>query len=403
MRASTGLCGRVGVLLFSFLLITLVSQMLYRTSISSLHDSLLSVIDTAEVIHEAENFHSATHMMLLSATTRGERFPFSHSQEYQKNRLAARSILDTFAAGENGPSGHKPAARTLVPYASTLTARYEEFSRLTDGLMEASHIPTTIEKDRAEESFGTLFKTYLQVLHVFHDGRLDEVKKGAHAILAKVNLTFFVQLILLAASGALAMLLSNKAIVRPFAEAETEAATDRLTGLSNRRYLDDVAAVDFGDSIARNRRFSLALMDIDHFKLLNDSHGHQAGDEVLRKVARLLKQELREGDSIVRYGGEEFLILMPGASMDGALRAIENTRAKLERCGIYITMAAEPLLVTASFGVASSPDDNGDFYSLIAIADARLYTAKSAGRNRVIGSPNKARSAPSPIPRNQHP
>ncbi len=163
--------------------------------------------------------------------------------------------------------------------------------------------------------------------------------------------------------------------------------TDSLTGLPNRRFLDQKLA----DELERARRFghplSLAIADLDHFKLVNDAHGHAVGDRVLRAFGQLLTDLVRrQVDWAVRYGGEEFLIVLPETAHDGALIVSEKLRAATEALRIEVGGVAIP--ITASFGVATvrptsaSPVDPA---SLIAVADQRLYESKRGGRNRVTG------------------
>lgn len=146
---------------------------------------------------------------------------------------------------------------------------------------------------------------------------------------------------------------------------------DPLTGLANRRRLDDELA-------AGTDGHAIALIDVDHFKRVNDQHSHQIGDEVLRTLATLLRAGCRTGDIAARYGGEEFAILFHDMADAEALEAAERVRRAVEH---YPWESIAPgLRVTVSAGVASGPD-------LLALADVRLYQAKNAGRNQVVGRP----------------
>ena len=160
-------------------------------------------------------------------------------------------------------------------------------------------------------------------------------------------------------------------------ELEVLSVTDRLTGLFNRRKLDEI----LDDELIRSRRyafaFSLVMVDIDHFKLINDGHGHPIGDAVLVAIADLLKQRTRDADAVARFGGEEFMIVCRHSSQEGAIAIAEKIR--LEIAGHAFPVVGQ---VTASFGVATYRDGDS-VETLLARADAALYRAKAAGRNRV--------------------
>ena len=166
-----------------------------------------------------------------------------------------------------------------------------------------------------------------------------------------------------------------------------EASTrDGLTGLCNRRHLDERLLAEVAFARRHDVELSVVMADVDHFKRVNDGHGHPAGDAVLRSVARTLQAALRTEDVVGRYGGEEFLILLRGIGLEGAMTVAGRVRAAVEGTPIPIR-ATSVLRVTASFGVASlRAGDCPDATSLVSHADRRLYAAKSAGRNRVHGT-----------------
>ncbi len=154
------------------------------------------------------------------------------------------------------------------------------------------------------------------------------------------------------------------------------AHLDGLTQIPNRRKLDAYLADVWRQCVERDRMMAIAIIDVDHFKHYNDSHGHQAGDELLINLARTLSQNLRRAEDLVaRYGGEEFLVVMPGAGEITARRVIEDMRQRVE---------AENLGVTVSAGVhASMPDNAMPLKDMIETADQALYHAKTNGRNQV--------------------
>lgn len=167
--------------------------------------------------------------------------------------------------------------------------------------------------------------------------------------------------------------------------------TDVLTGLYNRRYLQH----RLGDELARAQRSGRSLaciiFDVDHFKPINDRWGHPAGDEVLAQVAHLIREECRASDIAIRYGGEEFTVLLPGTEMAEALQVADRTRRAVA-AGEFALPAGETIRLTISAGVScASPGRSGnDLKSLgdclIAEADVQLYRAKSEGRDRVCGA-----------------
>jgi diguanylate cyclase (GGDEF)-like protein len=154
--------------------------------------------------------------------------------------------------------------------------------------------------------------------------------------------------------------------------------TDGLTGLYNRTYMPETLAKELARAKRHERSFSILMIDIDHFKRFNDTHGHQAGDDVLLGVAQILKSSVRACDYASRYGGEEFLVLLTETEGAGAAEFAEKLRLQVEAMS---TVAREP--VTVSIGVASFPDNGDDLESIIRDADAALYRCKRDGRNQV--------------------
>jgi diguanylate cyclase (GGDEF)-like protein len=164
------------------------------------------------------------------------------------------------------------------------------------------------------------------------------------------------------------------AMLRAMEKSNLQATTDPLTGLANRRTLEESVR----DLYQRGDDFSLAVADLDHFKVLNDTYGHDAGDRALRLFSRTIKDTLRPHDLVARYGGEEFVLVLVGAGLVDGVHALERTRRKLvER----LATGSAPTF-TASFGIAHS-SDAVDFDDLFAQADQALLAAKRAGRDRI--------------------
>lgn len=159
-----------------------------------------------------------------------------------------------------------------------------------------------------------------------------------------------------------------------------DAVYDYLTGLYNRRFFDSRVGEELSRANRHSEPLSLLFADIDNFKMINDTHGHVYGDEVLRRIGDILKANLRKCDVAARYGGDEFAILLAGISSAEALVVAEKIRAMLD-CEKFI-LRGKPVSVTMSFGVACSEEEGGSDESLLQRADRALYEAKSGGRNR---------------------
>jgi diguanylate cyclase (GGDEF)-like protein len=165
-------------------------------------------------------------------------------------------------------------------------------------------------------------------------------------------------------------------------ELDRSARTDALTGLFNRRGMTERMEYEHHRWMRSGEEYSLVLCDIDHFKEINDKYGHECGDKVLVHLAGILLQILRKQDIAARWGGEEFLLLLPGTKHDGALAVAEKIREAIAHS--HYLYKDQVVLLTASFGIQTAMHD--DFHDDVRIADERLYKAKHNGRNCIIGS-----------------
>jgi len=167
-----------------------------------------------------------------------------------------------------------------------------------------------------------------------------------------------------------------------FSQMEIHSRVDGLTRVLRRQAFMERLDQEFRRAAVFQTPFSLMMVDIDHFKAINDSHGHEAGDVVLRRIGDLLKETIYETDVIGRYGGEEFILLLPKAQKDGVLRKAEQLRQRIE--SEIIPFGFEKLRFTVSIGVAHFPASGDKADELIAAADKALYQAKEHGRNQVV-------------------
>lgn len=167
-------------------------------------------------------------------------------------------------------------------------------------------------------------------------------------------------------------------------EMEARSQRDALTGAHNRRYFEEAVRREFDLSSRHGWPLTIALLDLDHFKQVNDTYGHQAGDQVLISMVRAVMGELRQEDLFARYGGEEFALVLPGTPLPAAGKLL--LRLKKVIAGLMVHHEQNLITVTASFGMAAHMDQDQRFDShetFIRAADEALYAAKHAGRDRV--------------------
>ncbi len=162
---------------------------------------------------------------------------------------------------------------------------------------------------------------------------------------------------------------------------------DGLTGVSNHRHFLTLLQQEVARSRRTDRSLALLMIDIDDFKRINDTHGHQAGDQVLRHVAQLVSKMLRRSDTVARYGGEEFAVLLPEATFEQAMKVGEALRAEVEGAPITMSEPGLPLRARVSIGVAVLPGDAFGPGDLVGAADRGLYQAKRSGKNRICHAP----------------
>jgi diguanylate cyclase len=163
----------------------------------------------------------------------------------------------------------------------------------------------------------------------------------------------------------------------------SQATMDFLTGLCNPRYLHDVFEAEYQKHLITNQPLSCLLLDLDHFKLVNDKYGHPFGDQVLKQVGAILKKCIREGDIAARYGGEEFLCILPNCDRKEALKIAKQILKETASHNFYLN--DQLIKVTISIGAAFClSDDEKSYKDLIDQADKNLYKAKANGRNQIV-------------------
>ena len=232
----------------------------------------------------------------------------------------------------------------------------------------------------------TAILQYLTLLLLAHtnwdltDPGLDTLGYGAFDWATQVS-----RLILLGVSTLLAT-----AIVLRSQRLRRQSRSDRLTGLPNRSFFDERVQAELSRARRYGEPVSLAMIDIDHFKSFNDTWGHAAGDVALRGVAAAILASVRQSDLLVRYGGEEFVVLLPGMGAEAAMERVEDMRLTVEQLPLSIPRREDSARVTVSIGLAVYGADGTQAEDLLDRADARLFEAKEGGRNRLVGPPSAA-------------
>lgn len=268
-----------------------------------------------------------------------------------------RDLVRLVAAGDDlaGVFSDAPGA-ALERYRSRTAEWYEINEAAADALVT-----------EADTSTKELFQTF----EINSQGLpgVAEILTRANEALATISMQ--------AAQDAVRLEEQNRAL-------EAQATTDGLTGLANRRHFDQFVTEQTAIAHRYRGPLTVLFMDLDHFKQVNDTHGHQAGDDVLRSVGAVLRATMREADLPARYGGEEFAVVMPATTLEEGAQAAERVRVALNSSPVEIT-GGDPIIVTASIGVAQLLSTKLEApEGLVARADAAVYEAKNSGRNRVV-------------------
>jgi two-component system cell cycle response regulator len=251
--------------------------------------------------------------------------------------------------------------------------------------LDGRQVLARLKRDEALADIPVVFLTGRTSM----DDMVAGLRAGAHDYLKKP----FEAAVLVARVGSAAHVKKLQDRLRERnADLERVSRTDMLTGLYNRRHLEDQLTREHSTARRTQRDLGLLLLDIDHFKRVNDTYGHAAGDRVLCGFAERMTEHLRAGDVAGRWGGEEFLVILPGTDLDGALHVAERIRASVDATPFDTSETNGPAIsVTVSggcvVGPAGTPDD------LVSAADDGLYAAKDAGRNRIVVASIERRAA----------
>ena len=227
---------------------------------------------------------------------------------------------------------------------------------------------------------------------VFGYAPLNGVRQGWRVLIAQPESAFLAPIdqatrntALYTTLAALVILAVFFFVARMFERTERQSLTDSLTGLPNRRYFADILTREMLRSQRNHRPVSLINTDLDHFKKINDEYGHAKGDEILKGFAKVLRDQVRSIDLPARFGGEEFVVLLPDTDKEGALMVAEKIRRSADRLSIPRLGSIPGRKVTVSCGVSTFPNDCATEEELMRYADQAMYLAKNLGRNQVVG------------------
>lgn len=245
---------------------------------------------------------------------------------------------------------------------------------IKDGQQVRIELPKNIDLDGVLAQFKPS-EVFIEPLE-FKGTNLGVLIAATGAMIADERTDQLVQLF----SRSIGLAINNAMIHSKF---QKMAAIDSLTAIYNRRFGMDRLREDFSRAVREQSSLSLAMVDIDHFKSVNDTYGHLVGDKAIKLIATIIKKTLREGDIVVRYGGEEFLIILHGASSTNARNVCERIRHQVK--DTFFKEGSQQIQLTVSIGIAAYPEQQaGDEMALIHMADQALYYAKEGGRNRVV-------------------
>ena len=296
--------------------------------------------------------------------------------------LLPNKIVGTYTDDYDIIYVHEIIIDTLSQEKKNLPEMYKELELLKKA---ESKIQTYNDKKETLAAIDILNK---KIQMIVDDQKINSYKEIATPLVQKymdykLNGEYFDETsyeLLAAAANQIGMTLEN---ARLFEETKTLAITDGMTGLYNHRYFLERITEEFERTKRYKRSLSLIMIDVDHFKKYNDTHGHPKGDGILKGVAKILKDTVRKSDTAARYGGEEFVIILPETGGEEALLVAEKLRMEVETHD-FPGGETQPLgRITISQGVASCKEELKSFDELIKNADNALYRAKEEGRNRV--------------------
>ncbi|HBU36526.1 MAG: hypothetical protein CL942_00030 [Desulfovibrio sp.] len=377
MRVSNrGLKIAIGVLLGLIIL----SLVIYWKSISILYGHIQSLTEVSDHLETGEAFHSSVHSMLMFAKMAHESSDLSAvRKQYNVETVRSQNALKQLT-GYTEKKSSQAAFSALVENTTTMAALYEQFADATKFQIEQGSRGHMHSANQSQELFDSIFH-HLKRLHKHHREQREELLENTKLIWHSISWFLAIQITACVILSSFVIIYVDKVVLKKFNTTERFALHDQLTGMYNRHalstFVDDISSDD-----ELNADYSIILLDIDHFKNFNDQYGHDAGDAILIALGQTIEECVRKQDKVIRYGGEEILVLLPRTDKSGAVRVAEGVRKAISENRYQLSPGVAAPQVTISAGV-SSADEADSFESIVKLADQRLYEAKHLGRNQV--------------------
>lgn len=367
-----------------------LAQGFYWKNISILHTFLGTSLGIVEEMHVAESFHSSMHSMIIHASAYLHSGEDRYKEEFNKKlnegeKAVSRLVSMRHPNNDNEHSAHTaPVAGDEI--ASNIETHFLELKKALAPVMSREAGSGNDNIVRANRIFDEVFHKYYVRIHTSHYSSLENLQDEAHKIYKTSNYIYTIQLVLSILVGIVLAFFADRVFLKIYKITEQHSLTDSLTTIHNRRFLDTVAADEIERAVAKGASYSIVIIDIDDFKKFNDSFGHLAGDKLLKDFAILLRSLLRETDKLIRYGGEEFLVILPSTSQKQAVVVSEKLCCAIRDNNFSLPDGSFSRHVTASFGVATMPENGKGFSTALKAADGSLYRSKREGKNRVTAS-----------------
>ena len=365
------------------------SYFIYWKSIKTLYHHLQQLTAVSNHLGNGEIFHSSVHSMLMNAEvyiiSNGEPKYLDDYLELKKKADARLQMLQRYPAQADTLKSQHSGLSNLKPITERMALNYKIFIDAIDTVMNRNQIlysrPAIIQGSML---FDRIFDDY-QKLHNHHRKLRDELNSDTESIWVRSTSLLVGQVIAAIIIGILVVVFLEKVALKIISVTESIALRDQLTGLYNRHALERLLNNSKSHSQGMGSKYGIIMIDLDHFKRFNDTHGHPAGDKLLFDLALTLKNVVRRHDFVIRYGGEEFMVCLPDTDITGTLIVAEKLRQAIESAAFTLPNESPAPRITASFGCGTYPDDGNDYRQVNAAADKRLYDAKRTGRNKVIG------------------